>query len=80
MSDVLVVIDGVIFGVEVPHVCRSWGPKNMELLLVHAILYPVEAHVNCFRADLFASFVGNGDCGGVVDLDWCRWLGVAHFV
>ena len=72
-------IDWVMFGVVVTHVVGAGAPINVKLALFYSVLYPVESHVDGFGADLFAGFVGNGDCCGVVYLDWCCRLGVAEF-
>ena len=56
-------VNGVMFGVVVTIIGNSGGPKDVELLLVHVVLYPIESHIDCFGSDLFASGVGN-DHGG----------------
>ena len=73
-------VNRMVLRIEVTKVCCSWGPEDMELFLVHAVLDPVEAHVDGFGSYLFAGAVSNSDCGGIVYLDRCGWLWMAHFV
>ena len=72
-------VDGVMFCVVVSHVFGTRGPKDVELSLFDTVLYPIKSHVNRFGADLFASFIGNGNGSCVVDLDWSCGLWVAEF-
>ena len=79
-AHLLVMEDGVMFRVIVSHVFGARGPKDMELSLFDTVLYPIKTHVDRFGADLFASFIGNGDGSCVVDLDWSGRLWVAEFL
>ena len=69
----------MVFGWVIAQVGGPRGPIHKELLLTDAVLYPVIAHVHCAGLLLFHRLVGNSHGSGVVDLDWCGWLGVVHF-
>ena len=73
-------VNRMVLCVEVTEVCCSRGPEDMELFLVYSVLDPVESHVDGLGSDLFAGAVGNGNCGGVVNLDRCGWLCMSHFL
>jgi len=40
-------VDWVMFGVVVREVVFAWGPVDVELALLDAVLDPVKAHVHC---------------------------------
>jgi hypothetical protein len=71
--------DWVMLGIVISQVSVSRGPVNVELFLVHLILYPVESHVHCAGTDLAYGSIGDTGGGGVIDLDRCRWLWVTKF-
>ena len=48
MAHVLVMIDWVMFGVVVTHVVCAGAPIDVKLALFHAVLHPIEAHVDRF--------------------------------
>ena len=68
-----------MLGVEISKVQSSGGPKDMELVLIDAVLQPVKSHVHGSGPDLFDRSVGNTNCCGIVDLDRCGWLLVPKF-
>ena len=53
---------------------------NDKLALVDAIADPVETHVHSFGSALFDSAVRDASSTGIVGLDWCGWLWMAHVV
>ena len=70
---------GVMFCEVVRKVFTTRSPKDMKLVLVNAIAYPVEAHVNGFGALLFDVVVCNPCCCGVIYLNWSGGLRMSHF-
>ena len=76
----LVVRRGVMFGEVVGQIVSPAAPVNDELALVDAIADPVETHVHGFGSALFDSAVRDASSTGVVGLDWCGWLRMAHVV
>ena len=70
---------GMMFCEVVCKIFTSRSPKDMKLVLVNAIAYPVEAHVNGFGALLFDVVVCNPCCGGVINLNWSGGLRMSHF-
>jgi hypothetical protein len=55
--------------------------QNTVLYLLQvavSILQPIETHVDCFRAFLLDSVIGESRGSGV-DLNGCGWLQMAHF-
>lgn len=77
-SHLLVMRRGVMFGVVIGHVGTTRGPNDAVLVLVDAILDPVVAHVDGTGSLLLDSIVGDTDGCGVVGVDECGCLGVAH--
>jgi len=55
-------------------------PLDDELAVLDAILEPVEAHVDCFRAFLFHRSVEDSAGHAVVSCDESGGLGPSHFV
>ena len=74
----LVVVNRVLFGVVVSQVLASRGPMIVELLLGLTVTEPMEPHVHCFGADLFAGAFGNGNGSGIVSLNGSGLLWMAH--
>ena len=54
-------------------------PVDEELTLSCVIVYPIKAHVDCFRSFLLDGVVGEAVGGRVVDLDWSGRLWVTYF-
>ena len=54
-------------------------PINEKLVLLGAVLDPIEAHVDSYRYFLFDRSVGEAFSGGIVDADWSRWLRIPEF-
>ena len=63
----------------VTKVSASRFPINEKLALLGAVLDPSEAHVDGFGYFLFDCVVGEAFSGGVLDVNWCRWLQVPEF-
>ena len=57
----------------------SWSPVDSEFSLFDAVSDSIEAHVNGFRADLFAGFVEDGGSGCIIGFGGRRSLLVTHF-
>ena len=75
-ADSLVVGGGVMLGVIVTHVLEAGMPMDTELLAGNLISNPEVAHFHGARSLAFDGVVGNAGGGGVVTVDWSRWLGV----
>ena len=70
----------IVFSKVVSIVISPWLPMHTELFLCYAITDPVKSHVNGTGWLLGYGVVGEfGGCG-IVCLDGCGWLRVAHFV
>ncbi len=69
----------VVFSEVVGEVVGSFAPVDMIVALGGTVFDPVETHVNGFGAFLLNCVVRKTNSGGVVDLDGCGWLGMAHF-
>ena len=67
-----------MLGEVIGHVCRSFAPDELELILFDAVLYPVEAHVEGFGEFLAHGGVEDACSGGVIVVDGSalEWLGV----
>jgi len=63
-----VVAGRMVFGVIITQIFGSRAPVDEELFLAHAVLDPVEAHVDGFGPFLFDCVVGETGGGGVVGL------------
>ena len=72
--------DREMFGVVVAFVLVARIPVDVEVLLLCAVLDPVEPHVNCLGSFLFDRVIGETHSGGVIDLDRCGgcWLPHIH--
>jgi hypothetical protein len=70
----------VMFGEIVSQIVAAFAPVDVELALDSAVLEPIKAHVDGFGAALFDSVINDAGGTTVVDLEGCRWLGMAHFV
>ena len=68
----------VVLGEVVSEIAGAFVPVDSELVLVHRVADPVEAHVDCFGAALFDSVVDDAFGCFVVGLDGCRTLFVAQ--
>jgi hypothetical protein len=73
-ADPLVMLDWVMLCVVISQVSVSGSPVNMELLLVHAILDPVESHIHGARSDLSHSAISDARGSGIIDLYRCWGL------
>ena len=56
----------------------AWALVYIELFLLGPILKPVEAHINYLGAFLFEIVIHKSDGGGVINLNWYRWLGMVE--
>ena len=65
-----------MLGVIVTHVLKAEMPMDTELLAGNLISNPEVAHFHGARSLAFDGVVGNTGGGGVVTVDWSRWLGV----
>ena len=63
----------------VPLVGGSCSPVNPELFLAFSATQPMESHVHGFGAAWLDGVVYNSEGRGVVGLDQCLGLHVAHF-
>jgi hypothetical protein len=54
-------------------------PMDAEVALADTVAYPIETHVDCFRAALFDGIIDDAMGTGVIDLDGCWWLRPIHF-
>jgi hypothetical protein len=70
----------VVFGKIICKIGFAWCSENFEVALFCSVAYPVEAHVDRSRSLLIDHVISNAACGGVVCLDGCCLLGIAHFV
>ena len=68
----------MVFGKIVGQVSRPGSPIHVELFLIDPVLDPVEAHVHGLGALLLQLSVGKASGGGVINLYWGGWLGMAH--
>ena len=59
-------VNGVGLGWEVGQVVRSRLPVNDEVTLFNSILYPVEAHVDCFAPSDFGDAFSDAACRLIV--------------
>ena len=59
----------MMLGVVVSKVSDTRMPVDEELALACEIMYPIKAHVDCFRSFLLDGLVGEAVRGRVVDLD-----------
>jgi len=66
---VLVMRIQMMFGEIVSTVGFTGAPKDVELALVHPVLYPVKAHVNGLGTFLADVVMGNAGHSGVVHLN-----------
>ena len=73
-----VVLWSMVFGEVVRQIEIGGCPVNVILSLFDSVLDPVESHVDGSGSSLFDVFVGKACCHGVVELDRCRRLWVAH--
>ena len=75
----LVIGCGMMFCEIVCKIFTTRSPEDMKLILVNAIAYPVETHVDSFGALLFDMIVCNPCCSGVIHLNGSGGLRVPHF-
>ena len=68
----------MVFGNIIGKVGFSGFPMDIELALSYTVPDPVETHVDGAGAVLLDGVVGDAASGGIVSLDWCGRLGVAH--
>jgi hypothetical protein len=54
-------------------------PMDAEVALADTVAYPIETHVDCFRAALFDGIIDNAMGTGVIGLDGCWQLRPIHF-
>ena len=71
---------GMVLSCIVSKVKVSRSPENKELFLTNAILDPVEIHIHCLGSFNLDGEIGEASGGGIIRLDWGRWLGVAKFL
>ena len=64
----------------VPKVRVSRSPEDKEFFLTNAILDSVEVHIHCLGAFDLDGGIGEASGGGIIRLDWGRWLRVAKFL
>ena len=76
----LVMAWGMMLGEVVSKIVAASIPKYVELPLNDSIADPVVAHVDVARLVLLDGVVGKSSGGGVVGLNWCGGLWVAHVV
>jgi hypothetical protein len=69
----------VVLGEVVGQVFVTTVPKNAKVVLLDPVLDPVKPHVHGFGPFLFKGVVRDSRSGGVIHLDGCGWLWVAHF-
>ena len=70
---------GVVLGEVICQVVDTETPVHKKLTLVNTVANPIEAHIDGFRTTLADGGVSNTSGGGVVGLEWSRWLWVAEF-
>ena len=69
----------VMFCKIISQVVSVRGPEDVEVALLSSVADPVEPHVDCSGSALFAGSIGDRVCGGIICLDWCGGLRMAHF-
>ena len=69
----------VMFGEIVTEVRCARSPVDEELALFGPVFDPIKLHVDCFGSFLFYGVICKTVSGGVINLHWCRWLGMTHF-
>ena len=69
----------MMLGEVIGQVVGAGGPVDQELILIGAVLDPVEAHVHRFGATLLDLVIGETRCSVVVGLHWGWSLFVAEF-
>jgi len=70
---------GMVLGEIVAQVFGAWFPKNVEVLLYHAIADPVIAHIDGARSLAANGVIHDAICGGIIGGNWRSGLGEAHF-
>jgi hypothetical protein len=69
----------MVLGPVIASIVGAWAPVDAELFLGFVVAEPVVTHVHGLGG-FGLDFVGyNPICRGVVGLDWCGWLRMAHF-
>jgi hypothetical protein len=70
----------MVFGKIISEIGFSRGPENFEMSLFDTVADPVELHVYGSRALLIDSVISDTAGGGIVSLDGCSFLSLAHFL
>ena len=78
-SDGTMVNCWVMFWNVVSKVCRARLLARPEFFLISVAPEPMESHIHCFGLFLLYCFCDYSKCCGVVNLNWCWWLWMAHF-
>jgi hypothetical protein len=69
----------VMFCKIISQVVSARGPDNIEVTLLSSVADPIEAHVDHSGLSLFAGSIEDPVCGGIVCLEWCGGLWMAHY-
>ena len=56
------------------------SPEDKELFLTNAIFNPSEVHIHSIGSCNLDGGIGEAGGGGIICLDWSRWLRVAKFL
>ena len=67
---------GMMFSVVISKIDLAWCPCDLEHVLGHTVLKPVEPHIDCFAAFLFYSIVENAFSSAVVGAEWSTVYGL----
>jgi hypothetical protein len=63
----------------ISHIGVTWRPTNVELVLLHSVLDPVDSHIHFLRAFLLHCVIDNTICCGVFSFEFCGVVVVTHF-
>jgi hypothetical protein len=77
----LVMFGRMVFGEVIGWICSTWGPEIFEMTLLDFGADPAELHMNGARVMLLVhDIVSDATVGGIVGLDGCCFLWIAHFI
>ena len=79
-SHFLVMVARMVLGEVISQVDCAGRPVNFELLLVGAIMDPIETHIDRLRSVLFYFTIDNTVGGGVIGADGGWWLRMSQFL